>query len=37
MRPEELRHVRLLALTRIGFPHTVAGLGWIEGVIEGTT
>jgi len=24
----------LLALTTIGFPHTVAGLGWIEEVIE---
>ena len=33
MRPEELRHVGLLALTTIGFPHTVAGLGWIEEVI----
>jgi 4-carboxymuconolactone decarboxylase len=32
--PEELRHVGLLALTTIGFPHTVAGLGWIEEVIE---
>jgi 4-carboxymuconolactone decarboxylase len=35
MRPEELRHVGLLALTTIGFPHTVAGLGWIEEVIAG--
>jgi hypothetical protein len=34
MRPEELRHVGLLGLTTIGFPHTVAGLGWIEEVIE---
>jgi alkylhydroperoxidase/carboxymuconolactone decarboxylase family protein YurZ len=34
VRPEELRHVGLLALTTIGFPHTVAGLGWIEEVIE---
>ena len=33
-RPEELRHVGLLALTTIGFPPTVAGLGWIEEVIE---
>ncbi len=31
--PEELRHVGVLALTTIGFPHTVAGLGWIEEVI----
>ncbi|MGH3033016.1 MAG: carboxymuconolactone decarboxylase family protein [Gaiellaceae bacterium] len=35
VRPEELRHVGLLALTTIGFPHTVAGLGWIEEVIAG--
>jgi len=34
MGPEELRHVGLLALTTIGFPHTVAGLGWIKEVIE---
>jgi hypothetical protein len=33
VRPEELRHVGPLALTTIGFPHTVAGLGWIEEVI----
>jgi len=31
--PGEVRHVSLLALTTIGFPHTVAGLGWIEEVI----
>ena len=31
---EEVRHVGLLALTTIGFPHTIAGLGWIEEVIE---
>jgi alkylhydroperoxidase/carboxymuconolactone decarboxylase family protein YurZ len=31
--PNEIRHVSLLALTTIGFPHTVAGLGWIEEVI----
>jgi 4-carboxymuconolactone decarboxylase len=30
---EEVRHVGLLALTTIGFPHTVAGLGWIDEVI----
>jgi 4-carboxymuconolactone decarboxylase len=33
VRPDELRHVGLLALTTIGFPHTAAGLGWIEEVI----
>jgi alkylhydroperoxidase/carboxymuconolactone decarboxylase family protein YurZ len=31
---EEVRHVGLLALTTIGFPHTIAGLSWIEEVIE---
>jgi 4-carboxymuconolactone decarboxylase len=31
--PEEVRHVGVLALTTIGFPHTVAGLGWIDEVI----
>jgi 4-carboxymuconolactone decarboxylase len=31
---EQVRHVGLLALTTIGFPHTVAGLSWIEEVIE---
>jgi len=29
-----VRHVALLALTTIGFPHTIAGLRWIEEVIE---
>jgi alkylhydroperoxidase/carboxymuconolactone decarboxylase family protein YurZ len=31
---EDVRHVGLLALTTIGFPHTIAGLRWIEEVIE---
>jgi 4-carboxymuconolactone decarboxylase len=31
---DEARHVGLLALTTIGFPHTVAGLGWIEEVMS---
>jgi 4-carboxymuconolactone decarboxylase len=35
--PDEIRHVGLLALTTIGFPHTVAGLGWIEEVIAGAS
>jgi 4-carboxymuconolactone decarboxylase len=30
---DEVRHAGVLALTTIGFPHTVAGLGWIEEVI----
>jgi 4-carboxymuconolactone decarboxylase len=29
---EDVRHVGLLALTTIGFPHTIAGLSWIEEV-----
>lgn len=29
----EIRHVGLLALTTIGFSHTIAGLGWIEEVL----
>ena len=33
MTPDEVRHVGLLALTTIGFPHTVAGLRWIDEVI----
>ena len=33
MTPDEVRHVGLLALATIGFPHTVAGLGWIDEVI----
>jgi alkylhydroperoxidase/carboxymuconolactone decarboxylase family protein YurZ len=33
MTPDEVRHVGLLALTTIGFPHTVAGLAWIDEVI----
>jgi hypothetical protein len=31
--PDEVRQVGLLALTTIGFPHTLAGLGWIDEVI----
>jgi hypothetical protein len=30
---DEVRHVGVLALTTIGFPHTVAGLAWSEEVI----
>jgi alkylhydroperoxidase/carboxymuconolactone decarboxylase family protein YurZ len=29
----ELRHVAILALTTIGFPHMTAGLEWIEEVL----
>jgi 4-carboxymuconolactone decarboxylase len=31
---EEVRRVGLLALTTIGFPHTIAGLRWIEEVVR---
>jgi 4-carboxymuconolactone decarboxylase len=31
--PEEVHHVGLLALTTLAFPHTVAGLGWIDELI----
>lgn len=30
---EELRHVAVLSLTTIGFPHMSAGLEWIEEVV----
>ena len=30
---EEIRHVAILALTTIGFPNMIAGLGWIEEVL----
>lgn len=32
--PEELRHVAVLAFTTCGFPAGVAGLGWIDEVLE---
>jgi 4-carboxymuconolactone decarboxylase len=32
--PEELRHVAVLSLTTIGFPHMSAGLEWIEEVVS---
>jgi 4-carboxymuconolactone decarboxylase len=31
--PEEVRHVAILAITTVGFPAAVAGLGWIEEVL----
>jgi 4-carboxymuconolactone decarboxylase len=30
---DEIRHVAVLALTTLGFPHTVAAIGWIEEVL----
>lgn len=32
--PDEIRHVALLAITTCGFPTAIAGLGWIEEVLE---
>ncbi len=31
----EIRHVAILAITTAGFPTAVAGLGWINEVLEG--
>ncbi len=31
--PEEIRQVGVLAVTTIGFPAAIAGLGWIEDVL----
>ena len=33
--PEELRHVAMLAITTCGFPTGIAGLGWIDEVLDG--
>lgn len=35
--PEELRHAALQALTTIGFPNMMRGLGWVEDVIREAT
>lgn len=35
--PEEIRHVAVLAITTRGFPAAVAGLGWIDEVLERET
>ncbi len=32
--PEELRHVAVLAFTTCGFPTGIAGLGWIDEVLD---
>lgn len=32
--PEEVRHVALLAITTASFPTAIAGLSWIEEVLE---
>lgn len=33
IKPEELRHVVLLALTTLGFPATMAARAWVEDVL----
>jgi len=33
-RPEEIRQVGILAITTCGFPAAIAGLGWIDEVLE---
>jgi alkylhydroperoxidase/carboxymuconolactone decarboxylase family protein YurZ len=35
--PEEVRHVALLAIATRGFPATIAGLGWIDEVLNPRT
>ena len=32
--PEEVRHVAILAFTTCGFPAGIAGLGWIDEVLD---
>lgn len=32
--PQEVRHVVLLATTTLGFPAMMAGLSWVEDVLE---
>ena len=33
MRPDEIRHAILLAMTAIGFPATMAALGWADDLL----
>ena len=35
--PEEVVHVGVLAIATIGFPAAIAGLGWINQVLEAST
>jgi len=35
--PDEVRHVAVLAVTTCGFPAAIAGLGWVDEVLEPTT
>ena len=32
--PDELRHVAILSAPAIGFPNMMAGLGWVEAVLD---
>ena len=32
--PEDVRHVALLAVTTCGFPTAIAGIGWIDEVLD---
>ena len=32
--PEEIRQIAVAAITTVGFPATIAGLGWIAEVLE---
>ncbi len=32
--PDSLRHVALLAISTLGFPAAIAGLSWVEDLIE---
>lgn len=32
--PDEIRHVAVLAAPTIGFPNMMAGLGWVNSVLE---
>lgn len=34
LKPEDLRHAVLLALTTLGFPTMMAGMTWVEDVIQ---
>lgn len=34
LEPDELRHVAVLAISTAGFPTAIAGLGWIDEVLD---
>jgi len=35
VKPEELKHVALLAIPTIGFPSSMAAMSWIDDIVEG--